>query len=406
MKEKLIWKEYLFIPNIDDIYDNLAFKYKDSEQFFEKTLNNKHIVINSMKQYNFYNIRTLEYYFDIFYHIYLLTDKYINECKIDNKYVYESISKSVMMSCIGLKKGYNLNGLLSSSKFDMISFEPNKNDLFQKNLYLSFDFVNEYLINNSIVKSNIDETLKNFAESNYDKIDDNDPFNLLNEYWYCNSDELTKILNEIFKNIEANKYNYKLYSLIIKKISYIENMGYKNKIIDDIINKIEEKINMVDNVSFDEHNFFEEGNVAKIYNQYMEKLKEKVKVKNDYKKSNELEKILDSNDWGVKLYNYVNEQYDNYLSQHKFFSTLNIDKIIQNVKNFEIKNIYYLKYKIDSIYNFSNINEYYKGDIDPLKYFMEKLMGIDLTKIDDPMLKYPIKLLIKATKSLIERLEK
>lgn len=406
MKEKLIWKEYLFIPNIDDIYDNLAFKYKDSEQFFEKTLNNKHIVINSMKQYNFYNIRTLEYYFDIFYHIYLLTDKYINECKIDNKYVYESISKSVMMSCIGLKKGYNLNGLLSSSKFDMISFEPNKNDLFQKNLYLSFDFVNEYLINNSIVKSNIDETLKNFAESNYDKIDDNDPFNLLNEYWYCNSDELTKILNEIFKNIEANKYNYKLYFLIIKKISYIENMGYKNKIIDDIINKIEEKINMVDNVSFDEHNFFEEGNVAKIYNQYMEKLKEKVKVKNDYKKSNELEKILDSNDWGVKLYNYVNEQYDNYLSQHKFFSTLNIDKIIQNVKNFEIKNIYYLKYTIDSIYNFSNINEYYKGDIDPLKYFMEKLMGIDLTKIDDPMLKYPIKLLIKATKSLIERLEK
>lgn len=406
MKEKLIWKEYLFIPNIDDIYDNLAFKYKDSEQFFEKTLNTKHIVINSMKQYNFYNIRTLEYYFDIFYHIYLLTDKYINECKIDNKYVYESISKSVMMSCIGLKKGYNLNGLLSSSKFDMISFEPNKNDLFQKNLYLSFDFVNEYLINNSIVKSNIDETLKNFAESNYDKIDDNDPFNLLNEYWYCNSDELTKILNEIFKNIEANRYNYKLYFLIIKKISYIENMGYKNKIIDDIINKIEEKINMVDNVSFDEHNFFEEGNVAKIYNQYMEKLKEKVKVKNDYKKSNELEKILDSNDWGVKLYNYVNEQYDNYLSQHKFFSTLNIDKIIQNVKNFEIKNIYYLKYTMDSIYNFSNINEYYKGDIDPLKYFMEKLMGIDLTKIDDPMLKYPIKLLIKATKSLIERLEK
>lgn len=406
MKEKLIWKEYLFIPNIDDIYDNLAFKYKDSEQFFEKTLNTKHIVINSMKQYNFYNIRTLEYYFDIFYHIYLLTDKYINECKIDNKYVYESISKSVMMSCIGLKKGYNLNGLLSSSKFDMISFEPNKNDLFQKNLYLSFDFVNEYLINNSIVKSNIDETLKNFAESNYDKIDDNDPFNLLNEYWYCNSDELTKILNEIFKNIEANKYNYKLYSLIIKKISYIENMGYKNKIIDDIINKIEEKINMVDDVSFDEHNFFEEGNVAKIYNQYMEKLKEKVKVKKDYKKSNELEKILDSNDWGVKLYNYVNEQYDNYLSQHKFFSTLNIDKIIQNVKKFEIKNIYYLKYTLDSIYNFSNINEYYKGDIDPLKYFMEKLMGIDLTKIDDPMLKYPINLLIKTTKSLIERLEK
>lgn len=406
MKEKLIWKEYLFIPNIDDIYDNLAFKYKDSEQFFEKTLNTKHIVINSMKQYNFYNIRTLEYYFDIFYHIYLLTDKYINECKIDNKYVYESISKSVMMSCIGLKKGYNLNGLLSSSKFDMISFEPNKNDLFQKNLYLSFDFVNEYLINNFIVKSNIDETLKNFSESNYDKIDDNDPFNLLNEYWYCNSDELTKILNEIFKNIEANKYNYKLYSLIIKKISYIENMGYKNKIIDDIINKIEEKINMVDDVSFDEHNFFEEGNVAKIYNQYMEKLKEKVKVKNDYKKSNELEKILDLNDWGVKLYNYVNEQYDNYLSQHKFFSTLNIDKIIQNVKKFEIKNIYYLKYTLDSIYNFSNINEYCKGDIDSLKYFMEKLMGIDLTKIDDPMLKYPINLLIKTTKSLIERLEK
>ena len=406
MKEKLIWKEYLFIPNIDDIYDNLAFKYKDSEQFFEKTLNTKHIVINSMKQYNFYNIRTLEYYFDIFYHIYLLTDKYINECKIDNKYVYESISKSVMMSCISLKKGYNLKGLLSSSKFDIISFEPNKNDLFQKNLYLSFDFVNEYLINNSIVKSNIDETLKNFAESNYDKIDDNDPFNLLNEYWYCNSDELTKILNEIFKNIEANKYNYKLYSLIIKKISYIENMGYKNKIIDDIINKIEEKINMVDDVSFDEHNFFEEGNVAKIYNQYMEKLKEKVKVKKDYKKSNELEKILDSNDWGVKLYNYVNEQYDNYLSQHKFFSTLNIDKIIQNVKKFEIKNIYYLKYTLDSIYNFSNINEYCKGDIDSLNYFMEKLMGIDLTKIDDPMLKYPINLLIKTTKSLIERLAK
>ena len=47
--------------------------------------------------------------------------------------------------------------------------------------FLNFDFVNEYLIYNYIEKSNIEETLKEFADSNCDKLSEDDPFNLLNE---------------------------------------------------------------------------------------------------------------------------------------------------------------------------------------------------------------------------------
>ena len=78
---------------------------------------------------------------------------------------------------------------------------------------------NEYLIYNYIEKSNIEETLKEFADSNCDKLSEDDPFNLLNEYWYYSSDEINKILDDIYNNTKSDKYSPSLYRLIIKKLS-------------------------------------------------------------------------------------------------------------------------------------------------------------------------------------------
>ena len=40
--------------------------------------------------------------------------------------------------------------------------------------------------------------INDFANSNCDKLSENDPFNLLNEYWFYSSKELLIILNDIY----------------------------------------------------------------------------------------------------------------------------------------------------------------------------------------------------------------
>lgn len=404
IKEKLIGKEFLFIPNLDDIYDKIAFKYGDNYDFYYVLNSTKHSVLNIMEFHNFNNIRILDFYFENFFKLYCSSIQYIENCNIDKEYIYSCLSSSIINGCILLKKGIKLNLLPDNKFFDYITYE--KNELFSSKIYLTFDYVNEYLIYNYIEKSNIEKTINEFANSNCDKLREDDPFNILNEYYFYSSIELEKILKKLLKNIKESKYNSLLYGLIIKKISYVETIGFKSKTIDNIVDAIKEKIIKGEKVSINEYDIIDNESASIICSRHFTKIKDELeKYKNNiYEK--EVESVFESKEWGVEFYEFVKDNKNTYINNKKFFSTFNNNNIIKLLMKSNIKDVYYFKYTLDYVYSFSNLKDYYYSDLESLKEFQKSLESeLQKKKITDPMLKYPFDLLIEKTNDIIKKLE-
>lgn len=406
IKEKLIGKEFTFIPKLEEIYDSLAFKYKEVDVFYDILNNTKSSVINEMRLNNFSNIRTLDFYFDNFYHIYKYINNIVEECKISENFIYSNICLSIINSCISMKKGYGIRLLSGNKKFDYISYNEDKSLIFQSNMFLNFDFVNEYLLYNYIEKSNIEETLKEFADSNCDKLSEDDPFNLLNEYWYYSSDEINKILKAILNNIKSNKYSPSLYRLIIKKLACLEAMDYKDQIIKQIIEMIKTKALSGDNIRIDDYELFSNDAASRIYSNYIQQIKNDVERDSTIKNNIFLDEILEKDDWAVAFYNYVEQIKPQTLTDKKFLSKINYKRIIEKLLDSNIKNVYYFKYSLDHIYRFANLKEYYASDLSCLKQFKKELnKKLKDKSANDPMLKYPFKILLEKVDSIISLLE-
>lgn len=405
IKEKLIGKVFRFVPALDEVYDNLAYKYNKDEEFYLILCNTKTSVINIMKMNNFNNIRTLDFYFENFYHIYNYSKEAINKCHIDHKFIYNSLSTSIINGCIAIKRGENLNMLSSDKQYDYISYGKEQDSIFSSKLHLTFDFVNEYLLYNCIEKTDVEKTVKVFESSNCDKLSPDDPFNYLTgDFLFNSSNDIEKNLKSIKRNIKNHKYNPSLYNIIIKQLSYLESIGFKSSEIDKIINNIKNNIENGEEIQLESHPFFSNAESANFYKEHIEEIKIAFEKNTKKKVNSTFDKIFSNTNWGENFYKYIVDNKDNYILNKRFLSELDLDKIINLLFNTEIKDIYYFKYSLDSIYDSANIKDFYTSDIDDLRKLKEKLeKRLENTTIDDPMRQYPFKILSEKITEIIEK---
>ena len=238
------------------------------------------------------------------------------------------------------------------------------------------------------------------------KLSEDDPFNLLNEYWYYSSNEINKILDNIYNNIKSNMYSPSLYRLIIKKLSCLEAMDYKEPIIKRIVELIRLKVLSGDNIKIDEYELFPDDAASHIYLNYIQPIKDDIKSGSTIKSNIILDEIFENNDWALSFYKYVEQLKLETLTDKKFFSALDYKKIIGKLLNSNIKNVYYFKYSLDHIYGFANLKDYYVSDLDCLKQFKKELnKELKNKNIKDPMLKYPFKILLEKVDNIISVLE-
>ena len=131
--------------------------------------------------------------------------------------------------------------------------------------------------------------------------------------------------------------------------------------------------NDVDYIDF--HVLARDDQVAKIYNKNIKYIEDK--LENSCKNQNiaNINEIFKSEDWGIKLNEYVREQ--NYINKRQFLNEFDIDIIVEKIKNSNSKNIYYFKYCIDRIYNFSNLKDFYISDLEKMEQLIGKLNDMD-----------------------------
>ena len=159
--------------------------------------------------------------------------------------------------------------------------------------------------------------------------------------------------------------------------------------------------NEVDYIDF--HVWARDEQVAKIYDKNIKYIKDKIELSSRNQKSINLKEIFESEDWGIKLNEYVKEQ--DCINEKQFLNEFDINTIVEKIKKSNSKNIYNFKYCIDRIYNFSNLKEFYISDLEKMKNLIEKLDamnkdGFGITKKE--AIEY-LSQILKEKKELLEK---
>lgn len=373
IKEKLIGITIKYIPDIDKVYDQLIIEYKNkNEELYRFLKENKQICIDILKLNNCNNIRTMIFILDRFEILY----NEINNINIDKKgTIINLVFRNVIFSSVGIKKGIDIKQILSGVMYSSAACLTE--DLRQNwnHYYTAFNFVDDFILNGNIDKEKMLESIEYYLSINYEEIEANDPYNKLEVYWELEDNEIKKAMQEILINIKSNKYSYKLFPKIIYSLSCIENLNFEEKLIQDIINEMGKYIedNEVDYIDF--HVWARDEQVAKIYNKNIKHIKDKIEISSKNQKSINLKKIFESEDWGLKLNEYVKEQ--DCINEKQFLNEFDIDTIVEKIKKSNSKNIYNFKYCIDRLYNFSNLKDFYINDLEKMRNLIEKLDAMD-----------------------------
>lgn len=399
-KEKIVSKTYDYIPNLDEVLEHYI---NCSDIRIRKYLkNNKDEILNVMNINNCKNLRTLnvalKYYQDIISKI----EKHVtNEYRLKKDLIYKVVLINVLFVAIAQKSGVNIPNILSGNLGTTVSIEKGLKS--KEKYFYAFSFVNNYIETGFFDNDLMERALKHYEDLNSTHMDEGDPFNIIDVYWEQESEKLKVALNDLKGNLEKDIYNCKLYPKLLIKLSSLLALNFEKEKIYEIIRIMEDNIikNKINYLDF--RAFLEDDDSISIYNTIIDEFKEKININNDNESKNRYESILDSENWGESLLNFVDKNKGEFINQKEFVGKLNVKKIIDKLKIADNYNIFCFKYALDKVYDFSNLNEYYKLDLENLDYLIKEIEKIK--NCDDIMRKHALSYLnevLKKKKDIIE----
>ena len=374
IKEKLIGKTYKYIPNLDIVIDKLIDIYNYNNDYHMFLKEHKKTLMNEINLYTCSNLRTVKCIFEDFYELYLRMQK--AKIKLE-KEMYSKIYINFIINIINIKAGNKMLNWSGGIKYQTTSFGADEHQSTFM-YFLAFKFVDDYILNKNVDIKEIENTINEYVNSNETDFENSDnAFSELRTYWELEDDKLCELLNKLKDELNNDLYPCGIFPKIVVTLSAIQNLNFETELIDEIITTMEEKTDKsLDRKYYINYEqIIKDENVLNIYNKNIERLKLASKNKNTIINNDSLENILNDDDWGIKLYNYIyeKENYNYFFYGKGFLSKLNIKKIIINIDKSNNRNIYHFKYCIDRMYSFRNIREYYDADRDA---FEEIINGI------------------------------
>lgn len=378
IKEKLIGKTYKYIPNLDIIIDKLIDIYNYDKDYHLFLKEHKKALMNEINLYTCSNLRTVKCIFEDFYELYLKIKK--ANIKLE-KEMYSKIYINFIIDVINIKAGNKMLNWSGGIKYQATCFgDDDHHSTFM--YFLAFKFVDDYIINKNVDIKEIENTIDEYVNSNETDFENSDnAFSELKYYWELEDDKLCELLNTLKDELNNDLYPCGIFPKIVVTLSALQNLNFQTKLIDEIITIMEDKIdkNLDRKYYINYDQIIRDEKVLDIYNKNIERLKLASKNKNTIINNDSLENILNDDDWGIKLYNYIHESenYNYFFNGKGFLSKLNIKKIINNIDKSNNRNIYNFKYCIDRMYSFGNLKEYYDSDREA---FEELIDGISKLK--------------------------
>ena len=144
--------------------------------------------------------------------------------------------------------------------------------------------------------------------------------------------------------------------------------------------------------------FSDEKDFIEKYNSYVAPLIKATKQKENASTTNEIKSIFESEKWAESFYQYCRDKRDVFMDSHSFLSSFDMTIIegkLSSASNAEIRDF---SRAVCSVYDFSNIRDFYKADIPCLKELI-KLLG---DKYNDEDTNCTTRIVIKTYKNKLE----
>lgn len=386
IKEKLIGFTIKFEPDIDILMDTLIENNTTKDSEASKIINrNKEKLICMIKEDNNYNIRTI---------IFALISiekliKSISKENLKSEYI-NNITDNICLYCmkasIYLKNGRKIT-----------TYEKYSGKIRVK----EYEFVNEYL-SSRVISNNMNEIIKNEIMEYKLTADDkkrreSSLYKLYNQWWELDDSDVDKYISELKSDLNNNKYKIEEFKIICILIAQLESNNFKNDELYEIKNIMSQqakeynndvKIDVLEYIHTSDKDFKEKYN--DLINPIIEILQnKKVKKETDFN-----EYINNNKGWGSKFYDFCTEKQSIIIKNKEFFRFIDLDNLMEVLKNSTNTDIYYFNDTISKIYTYNNG---YENDITIIKDFIRKF---PLDEIKGQTKKIALNSLIKTLKSI------
>ena len=237
----------------------------------------------------------------------------------------------------------------------------------------------------------------------------NHPVNEISRWWLMKEDELDALINKIFEDVENNIYAIDIYPEIIAQFITFEKIGF-NLNIDQLV------LCMKDNIEASEgtdmwlfvRNLHQMDNDDLVkYNNYINQISNNIEIrKNDVFKYEINNYILKNEKWSKEFLEYVNSKKNDFLNRHKFFALIDLAVFFKSIESGDSNDIINISSAIKSVYNFSNIKDYYENDLESIRTIYNKIRKLLYDSVGDldKIKKYNIQILSNQLDQYIKKL--
>jgi len=389
VKEKLIGLTINYMADFNVIYEEIVCKYIKDETTKERLIANKDLVVDTFYAKKHHNIRTLifslmatEKIFATISEIHFEPARFIEE-------QYVRLLQYIVAVSIQIKTGQPLYSWKNvSSQTGAVYLE--KDGVWGKSIF-GYRFVDIYLttrfFNPSEVKTTIFELMNEYCEIERSREAENAlSYNTLYAWWCLEDEEVRDLVNCTVVELSEMKYHPRYFKDMIILLMQLQHANFSPFDYPETFETF---------ISFMKQRLEETDDGFKI--DYFEVLSDNIEFIQNYnliakplfdvlrkKEREEKEKINENLDldksWGDAFKSSCTDNRNSYMTGQKFLFYISPEKVINKLRTSAVKEIYSFLDGIKEIYSFSNLNDFFKDDVD---HISEILAALDIDILSD-----------------------
>lgn len=383
VKEKLIGLTIYYQPNLAEVYVAVIEKFIKEEAPKKYLISNKQKIVNIFEEKRHYNIRTLIFALIAFEKFYIIIDAIPFEFHQYVTHELDRVLKYTMISAIQIKSGkppYSWEK--SSSKSGVVYYDIN--NIVENRVY-GYRFVDNYLLQCDLNEEYVQETILEIVNIHKTTDDSRESENSL-QYWKLSSwwdledEEIEEIVLQINDELQQQKYSPRYFKDMIVTFMQMEYIGFNCFDYGKIVNLMEQKLKTYTG-KFERRYLevlSENPDFIQKYNQIVEPLLEILDDKDNREKIEDNAFLCNHECWDNDFEMKCEERSQIYTISNAFFSYIDPEKFIEELKNAKVVEIRNFMDGIRKVYCFSNLNDFFKVDIPNIKSILE---GIDVDEL-------------------------
>lgn len=201
----------------------------------------------------------------------------------------------------------------------------------------------------------------------------------LGDWTYMEDEEISDTISLLISELKEGKYVFGDYHAIFDFLIYFKHLdlykGDVGEIQKIMIEKINSSLEVLD-IKYSQHTFSTEEEEREYEMYYIPVYELACKKNIELDKQRTVKLNIYEN--GEKFYSYCREK-ENYFASHKaFMEYINIDLLLELIRMASLKDLYTVIDAFRIIYDFSNVYEYYKSDVEKLKALKGNLLDTKL----------------------------